>query len=145
MIQVLVVDDHTATRIGIKFFIEEDPNIRVIAEARTGEEGIELYTSLNPDIVLIDIHLSKMSGIEAVKTIVSKQANAKIIVLTGSASKKEIQDSLSAGAKGYCLKDMDYSFLISAIKSVARGETWIDSSILKTFPEQLELIDGRIN
>jgi len=138
MIQVLIVDDHKMARTGIRLFIERDTSISVIGEAEEGEQGVALCSSMKPDIVLMDINMPKMSGIEATKIIMTNSPATKIIVITGSSSKKEIQDSLLAGAKGYCLKDVSHEKLIRAIKTVEAGEIWIEPA-LKELTETLDL------
>ncbi len=133
------------TRAGIKFFIEQDPHIKVIAEAGNGEEGISMCSSYNPDVVLMDVHMPVLNGIEAAKTITKSNANTKIIMLTALGDEKEIMHSFSAGANGYCLKDISDSRLIAAIRSVAAGDIWLDSSIAGCLLRQLPLPKASVN
>jgi DNA-binding NarL/FixJ family response regulator len=145
MIKLLIVDDHKMTRLSIRLFIEQDPDIQIIGEASDVEEGVALCSSLKPNIVLMDLNMPKMSGVEALKIMVSNKADAGIIVLTGCASKREIQDSLLAGAEGFCLKDSIDSHLIGAIKTVVSGEIWIDPILLNSIPGLIGLSMDRNN
>ena len=138
MIQVIIVDDHMMTRLGIKSFIEEDPDIKVVAEADNGEQAMELCAAVETDVIIMDINMPKISGIETMKAILLKKPHTKFLMLTGSGSLVEIQESLAAGARGYCLKDINYKHLIQAIKNIVAGETWIDEAIFKEFSEQLK-------
>jgi DNA-binding NarL/FixJ family response regulator len=117
------------TRAGIKFFIEQDQDIKVIGEAKDGEEGMELCNTLNPDIILMDVNMPILNGIEAAKRISANSSTVKIIMLTSIGNEEEIRASLTAGANGYCLKDINDSRLIAAIKGVTGGDIWLDSSI----------------
>jgi DNA-binding NarL/FixJ family response regulator len=129
LIQILIVDDHEMTRAGIKFFIEQDQDIKTIGEAKNGQEAISLCASLKPDIVLMDVNMPILNGIEAAKKISIEHNGIKIIMLTSIGNEEEIRASFSAGANGYCLKDINDSRLIAAIKGVSEGDVWLDSSI----------------
>jgi DNA-binding NarL/FixJ family response regulator len=129
LIQVLIVDDHEMTRTGVKFFIEQDSVIKVIGEASNGQEGISLCQSLSPNVVLMDVNMPVMNGVEAAKIITTDYPQTKIIMLTAVGNRDEIRASLAAGANGYCLKDINDSRLILAIKGVLAGDIWLDSSI----------------
>lgn len=137
MINVLIVDDHEMTRTGVKFFIEQDSDIKVIGEAKNGEEGIDLCASLSPDVVLMDVNMPVLNGIESAKKITANYPNVKIVMLTAFDNKEEIKASLTAGANGYCLKDISDSRLIAAIKGVIAGDIWLDSSIAGTLLQTL--------
>jgi two-component system, NarL family, response regulator LiaR len=129
LIRVLLADDHSVTRRGIRAFVEKDPRIEIIDEARDGQEAITLSASLSPAVILMDIEMPLMDGIEATKAIRLNQPAIKVIMLSSHSSDKIILASLSAGANGYCLKDIDDDRLIMAIHTVAKGDYWIDSSI----------------
>jgi len=129
LIRVLLVDDHSVTRRGIKLFLEKDPLIKIVDEATDGQEAINCCKNLSPSVVLMDIEMPLMDGIEATKLIRLNQPSIKIIMLSSHNSDKIILESLSAGANGYCLKDIDDDRLITAIHAVAKGDYWIDSSI----------------
>jgi DNA-binding NarL/FixJ family response regulator len=130
-IDVLIVEDHEMTRLGIRFFIEKDPGIKVIGEATNGEEGLSLCASLKPDLVLMDLQMPVLNGIEAAKIMSSMYPDVKIVMFTSYTTEREILAALSAGVSGYCLKDVNDGRLIAAIHSVAHGDIWIDASIAR--------------
>jgi DNA-binding NarL/FixJ family response regulator len=146
LISVLIVDDHEMTRTGVKFFLEQDSDIQVIGEAKNGEEGITLCASLKPDVVLMDVNMPVLNGIESAKRITAAHPDIKIIMLTAFDNIEEIRASLTAGVNGYCLKDISDSRLIAAIKGVIAGDIWLDSSIagslLQSLPYNNEIKEG---
>jgi DNA-binding NarL/FixJ family response regulator len=117
------------TRTGIKFFIEQDQDLKVMGEGCNGEEAVTLCHSLNPDVVLMDVNMPVLNGIDAAKKISREIPLIKIIMLTAIGNEEEIKASFTAGANGYCLKDINDSRLIAAIKGVSAGDIWLDSSI----------------
>ncbi len=129
LIRVLLVDDHAVTRAGIKAYIKDFPQIKIVEEATNGEEAISKCAALSPAVVLMDIEMPLIDGITATKTIRSNQPEVKIIMLSSHNSERMILQSFSAGASGYCLKDIDMDRLVTAIHSVSRGDVWIDASI----------------
>ena len=141
LIRVLLADDHAVTRKGIRTFIEQDQRIQVIDEATNGSEAVNLCASLSPTVVLMDVEMPLMDGIEATKTIRSSHPEIKIIMLSSHNTERIILASLSAGANGYCLKDIDDDRLITAIHCVAKGDFWIDSSIASSVLRLLPLND----
>lgn len=128
-IKILLVEDHLLTRIGLKTVLERVPDIRVIGEAENGEEAVRLVDELSPDVTLMDVGMPVMDGIEAAKTIRGKHKDANIIMLTSHDNEQDIFASLSAGAVGYCLKDVAPERLYTAIRSVNSGDVWLDSTI----------------
>lgn len=127
-ISVLVVEDHALFRMGIKASCNRDKSISVTGEARNGSEGLEQVIKLNPDVVLMDVNMPFMDGIETTRLIRNQNQHTKVIMLTSHESEGVVNSALSAGASGYCLKDIDSEVLCSAIKAVHRGEVWLDSS-----------------
>ena len=105
-ITILLVEDHKLLRVGLKSLFEEHDGIIVISEAKSGKEAIEKYKLSHPDVVLMDIGLPDISGIEATKKILEINNSAKIIILTSHLSEKEVKDSLEAGAHAYVMKDI---------------------------------------
>lgn len=128
-IRALLVEDHLLTRIGLKTVIDRTPDIRVVGEASNGEEAVQAVDELNPDIVLMDVGMPVMDGIEASRKILEKHPEVKIIMLTSHDNDRDIFASLAAGASGYCLKDVEPDRLYTAIRSVSSGDVWLDSSI----------------
>jgi DNA-binding NarL/FixJ family response regulator len=128
-IKILLVEDHLLTRIGLMTVISRMPDLKVIGEAENGEEAVRKVDELHPDVVLMDVGMPIMDGIEASRKIKEKHANVEIVMLTSHDNERDIFASLAAGAGGYCLKDVDPERLYSAIRSVKAGDVWLDSSI----------------
>jgi two-component system, NarL family, response regulator LiaR len=122
VIQVLVVDDHTMVRKGIKALLEEQDDICVIGEAANGQKAIELAQQLQPDVILIDLSMPVMDGIEAIKQILANQEEQRIIVLTSYAGDEKLFAAIKAGALGYLVKDAQPEELVHAIRVVYAGE-----------------------
>jgi DNA-binding NarL/FixJ family response regulator len=129
IIKVLLVEDHALTRIGLKTALKRTDDIEVIGEATNGVEAIEMAESLAPDVILMDVGMPMMDGIQAAKAIVEKNPLARIIMLTQHDNDRDIMASLAAGAAGYCLKDVEPARLFVAIRAVSAGDAWLDASI----------------
>ena len=125
-----MVEDHKLLRVGLKSLFEDFEDIKVISEAETGKEAVEKAKVIKPDIILMDVGLPDISGIEACKRILDVNIDQKIIMLTSHCSEKEVMDSLSAGAYAYVLKDINTELLIMIIKSVKDGAIWLDPQIV---------------
>jgi len=128
-ITILLVEDHLLTRIGLKTVIERTPDLRVIGEASNGEQAIKAAQEIKPDVILMDVGMPVMDGIEAARRILETDPEKKVIMLTSHDNDRDIFASLSAGATGYCLKDVEPDRLYTAIRSVHAGDVWLDSSI----------------
>jgi len=128
-ITVLIADDHTLVREGIAAFLKLSDDIEVIAEASDGLEAIEKAKKFDPDVVLMDISMPKLGGLEATIELKKIKPAIKILVLTQYDDKEYISRFLKAGVSGYLLKRAVGSDLISAIRAVSRGETYLFSSI----------------
>ena len=129
-ISVLMVEDHKLLRVGLKSLFLETNDIKLISEAETGKQAIEKCKIMNPDVILMDIGLPDMSGIDAIKRILAISPSQKIMVLTSHMGEKEVLNALSAGVYAYVLKDINTEFLIMAIKSVSNGAIWLDPQIV---------------
>lgn len=129
-ISILMVEDHKLLRVGLKSLFNETSDIKVIAEAETGKEAVEKAKLMNPDVILMDIGLPDISGIEATKRILNNNVDQKIMMLTSHVNEKEVMDSLSAGAYAYVLKDINTELLVMVIKSVNDGAIWLDPQIV---------------
>ncbi len=129
VIRLLLVEDHLLTRIGLKTVIERRPEFKVIGEAENGEVAIRRAQELRPDVILMDVGMPVMDGIEAARLIKQKLVNVEIVMLTSHDNERDILASLAAGAAGYCLKHVEPDRLYSAIQSVNAGDVWLDSSI----------------
>ena len=129
-ISVLMVEDHKLLRVGLRSLFNESDDIKVIAEAETGKEAVEKAKVMSPDVILMDIGLPDISGIEATKRILANNLEQKVMMLPSHIDEKEVMDSLSAGAYAYVLKDINTEFLIMVIKSVSQGAIWLDPQIV---------------
>jgi two-component system response regulator NreC len=118
--RVLLVDDHTLVRQGLRRLLETDPEITVVGEAGDGRRALELAAELQPDVVVMDLNLPEIDGVEATRTIAAEVKTAKVLVLTMESDDVLIRRSLKAGARGYVLKDSPD--IIRAVKQVARGQ-----------------------
>ncbi len=129
-IKIMMVEDHKLVRVGLKTLFEESDEIEVIAEAGNGKDAIEKARLYKPAVILMDIGLPDMSGIEATKKILEENSNQKIIMLTSHQDETEINEALSAGANAYALKDINTEYLIMIIKTIKDGAIWLDSRIV---------------
>ena len=128
-IRLMLVEDHVLTRIGLKVSLEKYKNLEVVAETANGKEAIELSKEKKPDLVIMDIGLIEIDGIEAAKKIKEVNPKIKVIMLTSHESEREILASLASGADGYCLKDTPPEQLFTAIESVYEGNAWLSSQV----------------
>ena len=136
MINILMVEDHKLMRVGLKSLFEESPEMNIIAEAQTGKEAIEKAKLYKPHIVLMDIGLPDISGIDASKKILEQNENIKIIMLTSHDSEKEVLDSMAMGASAYVIKDVNTENLVMIIKTVKEGAIWLDPKIVPIVREK---------
>ena len=138
-ISVIIVEDFKLTRVGLRCALNANDDIEVVAECEDAQEGLSLIQKYNPDVVLMDLGLPGMNGIEA--TIKAKEMNPKIkiIALTSHDREEEVVAALSSGATGYCMKDIDPNKLADVVRDVANGVCWLDPEIaqlaLNSFPK----------
>lgn len=128
-ILVLLVEDHALTRIGLKAALKRTTDISVIGEAANGEEAISAARELRPNVILMDVGMPVMDGIQAARKIVDEHPEMRVIMLTQHDNDQDILASLSAGASGYCLKDVEPERLYTAIRSVNAGDAWLDAAV----------------
>ncbi len=122
MIRILIVDDHTIVREGLRIVLEDETDMEIIGEAADGEEAIQKALTLSPDVILLDLVLPDIDGIEVTRRVLASQPTCHILLLTSFAEDKNVIAAMQAGATGYLLKDILRNDLASAIRSVARGE-----------------------
>ncbi len=138
-VTVVIVEDYKLTRVGLKSTLNEYEHINVVGEAEDATEGIQLIEKLHPNVVLMDLGLPGMNGLEATIKIKEKQADTKIIILTSHERGEEVIAALGAGANAYCLKDITPETLSEVIKNVAEGACWVDPAVssvaLNFFPK----------
>jgi two-component system response regulator NreC len=130
-IKVVVADDHTILRQGIKALLDNQEEIEVVGEAKDGREAIKAIEALSPDVILMDIAMPGLNGLEATRRIKKKFPMTKVVVLTMHTNEEYIFQILNAGADGYLVKETAFQDLISAINSVHRGEAFMSPSISK--------------
>jgi len=130
-IRVVVADDHTILRQGIKALLDNQEEIEVVGEAKDGREAIKAIEELSPDVILMDIAMPGLNGLEATRRIKKKFPKTKVVVLTMHTNEEYIFQILNAGADGYLVKETAFQYLISAINSVHRGEAFMSPSISK--------------
>ena len=128
-IKLMLVEDHVLARLGLKVSLEKYPNLEIIAETANGKEAIEIANNKKPDLIIMDIGLIELDGIEATKKIKEVNPNIKIIMLTSHEAEHEIMASLASGADGYCLKDTSPEQLYTAVQSVYEGNAWLSSQV----------------
>ena len=139
IVKVVIVEDYKLTRVGLKSTLNEYPHINVVGEAEDAVEGIKVIQLLKPDVVLMDLGLPGMNGLEATMKIKEVSPSTKIIILTSHERNEEVIAALGSGANAYCLKDITPETLSSVIKNVADGACWVDAAVssaaLNFFPK----------
>jgi len=121
----MLVDDHALLRTGVANIINQEPDLEVIAEAGDGVEALEVWERHRPDVMLLDLRMPRMEGVEVVRRIRERDPRALVIVLTTYDTDDEIERALKAGAKAYVLKDISADDLVSSIRTVLAGKTYI--------------------
>ncbi|MDG1096822.1 MAG: response regulator transcription factor [Methylophilaceae bacterium] len=128
-INVMLVDDHAVVRMGFKMLLETSDDIKVIAEAESGEEAIKFYVEHKPNVIVMDITMPGMGGMEAIERILTKDSSAKILVLSAHEDSVHPKRVLNAGAMGYVTKRSAAEELIKAIRAVASGKKYIEANV----------------
>ena len=130
-IGILIADDHALLRQGIRKVLELEDDFQVIGEAGDGEEAVSKAATLVPDILLLDINMPKINGLEVIRRVNEQQPNVKIIVLTIHDDENYVIEVIKAGAVGYLLKDIEPGMLVKAIRAVYEGESFIYPTLAK--------------
>ncbi len=128
-IKVLVVDDHTVVRDGLTYILNAEPEFKVVGGAGNGQEAIEMVRYLQPDVVLMDLQMPQLSGVEAIRRLREENENIKIIILTTFDTDEYIFEGIRAGARGYLLKDVPKEELCRAIRLVSQGQSLVQPAI----------------
>ena len=134
-LRILLADDHGVVRKGLRFIIERQPGMEVVGEAGDGREAVKLAQELNPDVVVIDIAMPMLNGIEATAQMVKQNAKLGVVILSMHSDEGYVLRALKVGAKGYLLKDSAEGDLIEAIKAVHQGRTFFSPEISKMLVE----------
>ena len=137
-IKILIAEDHELTRQRIVFGLKKHSEIEVLAEAENGQKIIDLAIKFNPDLILMDISMPILNGIDATKEIKQFNPNMKIIMFTSYTEKENVLSAFNSGADAYCTKNIKIDELINIIKTVNEGTMWIDSSVAAYIMEYLQ-------
>ena len=140
-IRVIIVEDFKLTRVGLRCALNANPDIEVVAEAEDATEGLKLIERYKPDVILMDLGLPGMNGIEAMVKCREMHIDSKIIVLTSHDRSEEVIASLTSGANAYCLKDIDPNKLADVVRDVNMGVCWIDPVVAQMTLNALPKVD----
>ncbi len=135
-LRLMIVDDHQIVREGLRFALEVEEDIEVIGEAGEGKEAIQKALELKPDLVLMDVMMPGMNGVDACQEIRNLLPQTRVVMLTASGDEESVPASLVAGAQGYVLKAAGRDELLRAIRAVAQGESILDPSVTKLVTER---------
>ena len=145
-IRVLIADDHRLVREGLRALLEKQPDLEVVGEAEDGRTALKLVQETRPDIVVMDVAMPDLNGIEATRQIVARVPGVKVLALSMYADRRFISEMLSAGAAGYLLKDCAFDEVAGAIRSVAAHQTYLSPRIagivVKNWVHRLEKTDS---
>ena len=128
-IRILIAEDHLIARVGVKTILNAQPDMRVVAEAASGSQAVELYRKHRPDVALMDVRMPSMSGVEATTAIRAEFPEARIIALSTYGGDEDIRRALQAGARAYLTKDVLHDELIRAIRAVHSGGTYMPPTV----------------
>lgn len=128
-VSILIIEDHDLTRQGLVFALNKTDGFKVIGEAEDGRTGVDLYLKLKPDVVLMDLGLPVMDGIEATRLIRKNDNSSRILVLTSHQEQEWVFSAFQAGANAYCMKDIKLPRLIQIIEMIQDGGSWLDPGI----------------
>ena len=135
-IKVILVDDHAVVRAGFKMLLSTEAGIDVIAEADRGEAACQLYLEQQPDVMVLDLSMPGIGGLESIRRICSRDSNARVLVFSVHDEMVYVDRAMQAGARGYITKNSAPGILVEAIKLIAAGEIYIEQGLLKNLPLQ---------
>jgi DNA-binding NarL/FixJ family response regulator len=133
-IKVILVDDHAVVRAGFRMLLSAEADIDVIAEADRGEAACQLYLEQQPDVLVLDLSMPGIGGLESIRRICNRDSNAKILVFSVHDEMVYVDRAMSAGARGYITKNSAPDILVSAIQQIAAGEIYIEQGLMKNRP-----------
>jgi two-component system, NarL family, response regulator NreC len=134
-LRILLADDHVVMRAGLRVLLERQPNLEVVGESENGRETVELSASLRPDVVVMDVGMPVLNGIEATKTIVGQHPNTAVVILSMHSDEAYVMRALKAGARAYLLKDSAAADLISAIQAVSQNKAFFSPKVSRILAE----------
>jgi DNA-binding NarL/FixJ family response regulator len=144
-IRVLIVDDHPIVRLGIAAIVDAQPDMAMVGQAADGEQALELFERLHPEVTLMDLRLPGVGGVQAIRTIRMRHPDAKFLVLTTYEGDEDIFQALQAGAVGYLVKGMSHDVLLKGIRQVHEGRQYVPGEIAQRLKERnpLSTLSGR--
>lgn len=144
IIRVMIIDDHPLFRKGVSQIISDDPNFEVIGEAASGQEGLDLAEELQPDLVLLDLNMKGMDGLETLRRFKQTDLLARYVILTVSDSEDDLMEALKSGADGYLLKDMEPEDLRANLMKASVGVTVLQDSLTDVLKKALTEPDTKV-
>ncbi|MDD5409948.1 MAG: response regulator transcription factor [Methylobacter sp.] len=135
-IKVILVDDHAVVRAGFRLLLATAPDIEVIAEAERGEQACQLYLEQKPDVMVLDLSMPGIGGLESIRRICNRDSNARILVFSVHDEMVYVDRAMNAGAKGYITKNSAPGILVEAIQKIAEGEIYIEQGLMKNMSVQ---------
>jgi len=140
-IKVILVDDHAVVRAGFRMLLSAEADIDVIAEAERGEQACQLYMEQQPDVLVLDLSMPGIGGLETIRRICNRDSNARILVFSVHDETVYVDRAINAGAKGYITKNSAPGILVTAIQKIAAGEMYIEQGLMKNMPQQSKEAD----
>jgi two-component system, NarL family, response regulator NreC len=134
-LRILLADDHIVMRTGLRALLERQPNLEVVGESENGRETVALAASLKPDVVVMDVGMPVLNGIEATQTIVTQNSTVAVVILSMHADESYVMRALKAGARGYLLKDSAAADLIGAIQAISQGKSFFSPKVSRILAE----------
>jgi two-component system response regulator NreC len=134
-LKILLADDHIVMRTGLRALLERQPNLEVVGEGENGRDAINLVASVKPDVVVMDVGMPVLNGIEATKTIVTEHPNVAVVILSMHADESYVMRALKAGARGYLLKDSAPADLLGAIEAVSQHKSFFSPKVSRILAE----------
>jgi DNA-binding NarL/FixJ family response regulator len=131
MISIMLADDHSLVRAGLAALLDSTDDLRVVGQAENGQAAVELAEQLRPDVVLMDLSMPVMDGVEATRELVRRRPDSVVVVLTSFSDQQRVGEALRAGAVGYLLKDCDPRDLLAAVRSAAEGHSPLDPRVAR--------------
>jgi len=143
IVRVILVDDHEIVRTGLRSYLEAQPGLQVVGEAENGDEALSLVEQAHPDVVVMDITMPGMDGLEATRRLTVQSPGSKVLALTVHADKQYFFEMLSAGAVGYVTKQTAAEELVAAIRAVARGNVYLQPALARWLLEDYRRLAGQ--